>query len=182
MVEKTFTEYLKNGKKNGVISTGDTKLRKISMNFQINEWTFTVFLVVLSLAIVAGKLYINYGSGMQHVSNMVKNGQALSAFPSMYNIFGDSQKLSNFDKQHSKASSKRLMNVSQEHADTMASGYVGITHKYSWLLRALLSGLGIVAFSWFIIYKDSDIPGVNPPIPFSPRKKSFFHRRTWTDK
>lgn len=43
--------------------------------------------------------------------------------------------------------------------------------RFWWLLKATMSGLVITGFTWFILYKDSSIPGVNPPSPFSPSKQ-----------
>lgn len=44
---------------------------------------------------------------------------------------------------------------------------------YGWLLKAGLCGLTMISFTWFIIYEDSYIPGVNPPSPFSPTKNRY---------
>lgn len=44
-------------------------------------------------------------------------------------------------------------------------------NRYSWLIKALMSGLATTGITWFIIYEDSNVPGVNPPSPFSPSKK-----------
>ncbi|XP_014216010.1 uncharacterized protein LOC106644842 [Copidosoma floridanum] len=44
-------------------------------------------------------------------------------------------------------------------------------HKYSWLIKAVISGFATTGLSWVILYQDSHVPGVNPPSPFSPSKK-----------
>ncbi|XP_043474165.1 uncharacterized protein LOC122506183 [Leptopilina heterotoma] len=38
--------------------------------------------------------------------------------------------------------------------------------KYGWIMKATLSGLATLIITWYIIYKDSNIPGINPPSPF----------------
>lgn len=43
-------------------------------------------------------------------------------------------------------------------------------NAYSWLIKAVLSGLATTAITWYIIYEDSNVPGVSPPSPFSPAK------------
>lgn len=111
------------------------------------------------------------GPSSQSLLNVVKNGHSLAVYPSVYEIFGNSEKPSSFNERGMKAASEKLMNVSREYRDVITGAVFGITHKYSWLFRALLSGLAMMAFTWFIIYKDSEVPGENPPSPFSPRKK-----------
>ncbi|KOC66670.1 hypothetical protein WH47_00879 [Habropoda laboriosa] len=31
----------------------------------------------------------------------------------------------------------------------------------------------MMGYTWFIIYKDSSVPGINPPSPFNPSKQRF---------
>ncbi|KAL7301264.1 hypothetical protein TKK_0006003 [Trichogramma kaykai] len=38
-------------------------------------------------------------------------------------------------------------------------------NTYEQFIKAVLSGLGITALTWFILYQDSYEPGVNPPLP-----------------
>uniref|UniRef100_A0A6E8W7C2 Uncharacterized protein n=1 Tax=Anopheles coluzzii TaxID=1518534 RepID=A0A6E8W7C2_ANOCL len=40
-------------------------------------------------------------------------------------------------------------------------------------LYAVAFGLLLSSFTWYIIYLDSSIPGVNPPTPFSASKKRY---------
>ncbi|XP_011494997.1 PREDICTED: uncharacterized protein LOC105359927 [Ceratosolen solmsi marchali] len=45
------------------------------------------------------------------------------------------------------------------------------SNRYNYLFKATFSGLATIGITWFIIYKDSTVPGVNPPSPFSPIKR-----------
>jgi hypothetical protein len=38
-----------------------------------------------------------------------------------------------------------------------------------WMLYPLLTGIATTAISWIVLYLDSNIPGVDPPLPFSPK-------------
>lgn len=67
--------------------------------------------------------------------------------------------------------SGRLLNASNQYAEAAADVLITFYEKYGWLLKAMMSGLVITGFTWFILYKDSSIPGVNPPSPFSPSKQ-----------
>ena len=65
MTAEMITNYLRNGKQNG--QNGYSRPVKTETShfwdkIQINEWTFSLFLFVLSLSITVGKLYINYGT------------------------------------------------------------------------------------------------------------------------
>lgn len=62
MTVQKMRSYLENGKHNGIGQAGKTPIiSTLWNNLRINEWTFSLFLFVLSLAIVAGKLILNYG-------------------------------------------------------------------------------------------------------------------------
>ncbi|XP_035791824.1 uncharacterized protein LOC118466502 [Anopheles albimanus] len=43
----------------------------------------------------------------------------------------------------------------------------------AYVLYALAFGLLVSAFTWYVIYLDSSIPGVNPPTPFSASKNRY---------
>jgi hypothetical protein len=58
------------------------------------------------------------------------------------------------------ASGKKMMSYRWE------SGVLGEK-----LLVPLLCGISITIFTWLIVYLDSDVPGVNPPTPFSPSQE-----------
>ncbi|XP_078035394.1 uncharacterized protein LOC144469243 isoform X2 [Augochlora pura] len=117
---------------------------------QINEWTFILFLFFMSLTIVLGKLYINYGNILQPESNSKSIIMSTIVFSNITNIFNvpHMPDVSQFSTKH-------------------------LTAMYGWLIKAAISGLIMMGFTWFIIYKDSSIPGINPPSPFSPSKQKF---------
>ncbi|XP_033328051.1 uncharacterized protein LOC117221311 isoform X1 [Megalopta genalis] len=117
---------------------------------EINEWTFSLFLFVMSLTIVLGKLYMNYGNILQPESNSKPIILSTTVFPNISNIFNVSRMpdVSKFNTKH-------------------------LTATYGWLIKAAISGLIMMGFTWFIIYHDSSIPGINPPSPFSPSKQRF---------
>lgn len=71
------------------------------------------------------------------------------------------------------SSNETLLNTKSidEYEKSVVYTTIKILDKYGWLIKATLSGLGILGFTWFIVYKDSNIPGINPPSPFSPSKK-----------
>lgn len=43
-------------------------------------------------------------------------------------------------------------------------------NNYTYLMQPAFYGILVSIFTMMIIYFDSDVPGVNPPTPFSPRK------------
>ena len=90
----------------------------------------------------------------------------------MYDAFAvpRARQLSGFSKEDLKNTSEKLMNASRVYRDAMAGAVVGIGNRVGYLIRAALCGLAMMGFTWFIIYKDSRVPGVNPPSPFSPTK------------
>ncbi|XP_011170643.3 ADP-ribosylation factor-like protein 6-interacting protein 6 isoform X2 [Solenopsis invicta] len=69
------------------------------------------------------------------------------------------------------ADSGKFLNASNQYAEVATDVLATFYGKYGWLLKATMSGLVITGFTWFILYKDSSEPGVNPPSPFSPSKQ-----------
>lgn len=47
-------------------------------------------------------------------------------------------------------------------------------NNYTYLIQPAVYGVLVSIFTMMIIYFDSDVPGVNPPTPFSPRKANRY--------
>lgn len=47
-------------------------------------------------------------------------------------------------------------------------------NNYAHLIQPAFYGVLVSFFTMMIIYFDSDVPGVNPPTPFSPRKANQY--------
>lgn len=140
---------------------------------QMNEWTFSLLLFLFSLSIVLGKLYINYGSILQPQKNIKHVESAISMFSNTSNVFGLSYipNASLFNAKQLIAMSEKFVNISQY--DDVVCVMTLFLKTYGWLIRAAVCGLVMMGFTWFIIYNDSSIPGINPPSPFSPSKQRF---------
>ncbi|XP_014477771.1 PREDICTED: uncharacterized protein LOC106746087 [Dinoponera quadriceps] len=102
----------------------------------VNEWTVSVSLFLFSLSMTLGKLYFNYGK---------------------YSLWQIGDRLL--------AKSGTFSDGNNQYAGTAADMLV-FCERYLWLIKATLGGLAITSFTWFIIYMDSSVPGVNPPSPF----------------
>ncbi|KYQ48059.1 hypothetical protein ALC60_13019 [Trachymyrmex zeteki] len=136
-------------------------------SIRLNEWTFTLMLFTFSLTIIVGKLYMNYYG--KHLSWQAGDRYSLPsvAFTQMYETIPSmSDVLSKFDAKQLPTNNERLLN-----AGATADMLIAFYGRFWWLLKATMSGLVITGFTWFILYKDSSIPGVNPPSPFSPSKQ-----------
>ncbi|XP_034941944.1 ADP-ribosylation factor-like protein 6-interacting protein 6 isoform X1 [Chelonus insularis] len=133
---------------NDDIKVQENKKRSSALSkFEMNEWTFSVCLFLISSAIVLGKIYLLYGQPL-----IIKNNYIISK-ELYFSNFQDVFLLPNDVISHTR----------------------DVFQKNKWFFKALCSGLGVTAFTWFIIYKDSYIPGINPPSPFSPSKKKIRH-------
>ncbi|XP_011867591.1 PREDICTED: uncharacterized protein LOC105561852 [Vollenhovia emeryi] len=136
------------------------------IEWTFNEWTFSLALFAFSLAVVLGKLYVNYGTplprqvGARFSSSMAT--RVYEAIPSI-SVLPKFEQLS--------VGSERLLNADNQYAEAAIHGLMAFYEKYIWLLKAMTSGLVLTGFTWFILYMDSSIPGVNPPAPFSPSKQ-----------
>lgn len=63
-----------------------------------------------------------------------------------------------------------IKDVSSEMMNKSTSALEWTQANYTYLSEPLLFAVLISLFTIMIIYFDSDIPGVSPPTPFSPRK------------
>ncbi|XP_076657030.1 uncharacterized protein LOC143361487 isoform X2 [Halictus rubicundus] len=131
---------------------------------QINDRTFSRLIFLMSLSIFLGKLYINYGDILQPQSNSKFIVSPTSMSLNMLKALDVSRMsdVSEFSAKHLTAVSEQFVNVS-----------VSFFKTYGWLIKAAICGLIMTGFSWYIIYKDSSIPGIDPPSPFSPSKQRF---------
>ncbi|KYN01266.1 hypothetical protein ALC62_07885 [Cyphomyrmex costatus] len=139
---------------------------------RMNEWTFSLTLFTFSLAIIVGKLFMNYGKLLSWQSGDRYSMPSVAIFTQMYETIPSmSEVLSKFDAKKLPTDNRRLLNANNQYAEAAADMLIAYFDRFGWLLKATMSGLVITGFSWFILYKDSSIPGVNPPSPFSPSKQ-----------
>lgn len=94
-----------------------------------------------------------------------------SIFSNISNIFGllYVPDVSEFNIKQLTIISEKFVNNSQY--DDVVNVMTLFFKSYGWLIKAAICGLIMMGFTWFIIYKDSSIPGINPPTPFSPSKQ-----------
>lgn len=148
-------------------------LMRLWERLQMNEWNFICLLFIVSLSIVLGKLYINYGSILEPQNSIKYIVSTTSIFSNISNIFGllYVPDVSEFNIKQLTIISEKFVNNSQY--DDVVNVMTLFFKSYGWLIRAAICGLIMMGFTWFIIYKDSSIPGINPPTPFSPSKQRF---------
>ncbi|XP_012226348.1 uncharacterized protein [Linepithema humile] len=170
MEQKSDSVPLMNG--NGRLAEEDRKSaparfwRKIHMN----EWTFSLSLLVFSFSIVLGKLFTNYGK-LSWQNNDQYSLPSVTRFTALYSTMPSVSALSQFDMKQIPVDSEKFFNASNLYAEAAANALVTVYGKYDWLLKAMMNGLVLTSFSWFILYKDSSEPGINPPFPFSPSRQ-----------
>ncbi|KAL0131669.1 hypothetical protein PUN28_002897 [Cardiocondyla obscurior] len=136
----------------------------------VNEWSFSLSLFALSLAVVLSKLYINYGKPLSRQVGGQYSLPSTATFTQMYEAIPSMSVLPKFGVKQL-PDSEELLSASNQYAEAATNMIIAVYGKYGWLLKATISGLVITGFSWLILYKDSSIPGVNPPSPFSPSKQ-----------
>jgi len=94
-----------------------------------------------------------------------------STFTQMYGRIPSVSHLPKFDVRKLSADSERFVNASNGYAGTAAVILFTFYEQCWWFLQAIICGLLITSFTWFIVYKDSSIPGIDPPTPFSPSRQ-----------
>lgn len=76
-----------------------------------------------------------------------------------------------FSRERFVAAGEKLINASQRYEEAVSDALIKFSIKnWAWI-RAVFSGFAMMGFTWYIIYKDSSEPGVNPPSPLSVLKK-----------
>ena len=159
---------------NELTKNKDSERARLWRQIELNERSCSFLLFVMSLSIVLAKLYINYGDifQLQNSSKYVISPAAV--FSNVSNIFDLSLTpgVSELDTKQVAAASEKFANISQ-YDDVVVNVMTLFCKTYGWIVRAALCGLIMTGFTWFIIYKDSSIPGINPPSPFSPSKPRY---------
>ncbi|XP_076750071.1 uncharacterized protein LOC143422957 [Xylocopa sonorina] len=166
MEEKKLNSRL-NGTKNIVKTKNYITSTRLWDGLQMNEGRFIFLLLIISLSIVLGKSYINYGNTIKLQNNFEYIASSVSMFSNASNVFNLSHipDVSQFNVKQLSAISEKFANISQY--DYVASVTMLCFKTYGWLIRAAVCGLTMMGLSLYVIYKDSSIPGINPPSPFS---------------
>ncbi|KAG7204039.1 hypothetical protein KM043_001898 [Ampulex compressa] len=164
-------DYRVNGDSKFVKRT-NTKQVWLWERIRMNEWTFSLLLFVISLIIVLGKLYTNYGSFFHGQNKNRYVPMQVSLFSNIFSAFDISAMpdLYMLNTKELGRTSEKYLNISSEYEEAVANVISSFYIRYEWFIKAAVSGLLMMCFTWFIIYKDSSIPGINPPSPFSPSK------------
>ncbi|XP_011261639.1 uncharacterized protein LOC105254573 isoform X2 [Camponotus floridanus] len=168
---KKDTMGLTNGNGNLAEDIQKEKPTRFWTKIHLNEWTFSLSLLVLSLFIVIGKLYANYGKCLLWKISDQYSLPSITTFAQVYDTIPNISVLSKFGVKQLPADSEKFLKTSHQYAEAASNMLVTFYERYNWLMKATMSGLMITSFSWFILYKDSSIPGVNPPFPFSPSRQ-----------
>jgi len=105
------------------------------------------------------------------LSSQTGGRYSTSTFTQMHGRTPSVSYLPKFDMRKLSADSERFANASNGYAGAAAVILVTFYEQCRWFLQAIICGFLITSFTWFIIYKDSRIPGVNPPTPFSPSRQ-----------
>ncbi|XP_076666708.1 uncharacterized protein LOC143368176 [Andrena cerasifolii] len=172
MAEKKLDVHL-NGT-NELARNKDSKPARLWRQIELNERSCSFLLLVMSLSIVLGKLYTNYGDILQLQNSSKYLISPATVFSNVSNLF-DLSHISGVSELGTKqvtAVSEKFANISQ-YDDVVVNVMTLFCKTYGWLIRAALCGLIMMGFTWFIIYKDSSIPGINPPSPFSHSKPRY---------
>lgn len=172
MAEKKLHVHL-NGT-NDLAKNKDSEPARLWRQIQLNERSCIFLLFVMSLSIVLGKLYSNYGDILQLRNSSKYLISPATVFSNISNLFDLLlvPGVSEIDTKRVAAASEKFANVSQ-YDDVVVNVMTLFCKTYGWLIRAALCSLIMMGFTWFIIYKDSSIPGINPPSPFSPSKPRY---------
>ncbi|KAK2588540.1 hypothetical protein KPH14_006319 [Odynerus spinipes] len=147
----------------------DTKSTRMGMKTLTGEQIFICLMFVFSMSVVVGKLYINYELVNKRLYSEPNDPLDMDVLCPSYGL-SNLTSISNLSESIVKQlamTGTQFINITSQYEKAIADMVVTASTKYEWLLKAILSGLIMTGFSWFIIYMDSRIPGVDPPFPFS---------------
>lgn len=162
------SRFEKNGVSKFKEAVNDTKSTRPRIKRITNEWIATSIMFFFSLSILIAKIYINYeilDKRLYYSKQDNLSDKDISFLSDWSNLTGIPDLSESIVKQLT-MTSRQFINTTNQYAKASTDAVIEVSTNYKWLIRAFLSGLIMTGFGWFIIYMDSYIPGVNPPISF----------------
>lgn len=171
------TRFEKNGVSNFQRFVNKSTSTRMGINKPTKEWIVICLIFFFSLLIVVEKLYLNYELVNKQLYSKQDDQLVMDTQSHLYDL-SNLTSIPDLSKSIIKQlamTSTQVINTTNHYEKAIANVMIIMSIKYGWLIRAIVSGLIMTGFSWFIIYMDSRIPGIDPPAPFN-----LFKRREYS--